>query len=584
MARIAAALLLLAALLALTPSPAARAQTFPETGYALDDRFAEFWRRNGGLPVFGLPISDRAPRRGTEGVFTSQWLERERFELHPENAAPYDVLLGRLGDEALRRQGRDWRAAPAEQPRDGCLFFAETGRNLCEPFLGYWRRNGLEFDGRPGTSYAESLALFGLPLTVPAVETNSSGAAVLTQWFERARFEYLPDNPDPYKVLLGRLGAELYAPGRVNLDPTSGDLPAYVAVREPGWPAPLEVPQGFTIEEVASGLTRPRFMALDPADGSLVVASDGRSEVLRLRDDDGDGRYETRQLIVGGLPFVHSVAFHEGALYAAAEDRVVRLSAFGPDGQARRVETVVGGLPIAPIDNAAAHRSRTIVFGSDGKLYISVGSSCDVCEENDPLRAAVLRSNADGSGLELFATGLRNSVGIAFRPYTAELWGMDMGRNFLGPDLPPEELNRIEAGKNYGWPYCYGDRVPNPEFADPARCAGSEAPQRNFPAHWAPLGIVFYTGLGFPPAYQGDALVAFHGSANDQTGGQRVGYVVTRVRFRDGTPVAEEDLVRGFVAGGRPWARPAGLLEAPDGSLLVSDDFGGRIFRLKAEG
>jgi glucose/arabinose dehydrogenase len=584
MRRTLTAALLLAALLALAPAPAARAQTFPETGYRLDGRFAEFWRQHGGLPVFGLPISDQAPRPGTEGVFTSQWLERERFELHPENRAPYDVLLGRLGDEALRRQGRDWRAQPAEQPQPGCRFFPETGRNLCEPFLSAWQASGLEFDGRAGKSFAESLALFGLPLTAPAVETNSSGATVLTQWFERARFEYLPDNPDPYKVLLGRLGAELAAPGRANLDPTSGDLPAYVQVQAPGWPRPLEVPRGFTVEEAASGLTRPRFMALDPADGSLIVASDGRSEVLRLRDADGDGRYEARQTIAGGLPFVNSVAFRDGALYAAAQDRVVRLGDFGPDGAARRVETVVAGLPVADPSNAAAHRTRTIAFGPDDKLYISVGSSCDLCVESDPLRATVLRANPDGSGLEVFATGLRNSVGIAFRPFTSELWGVDMGRNFLGPDLPPEELNRIEAGGDYGWPYCYGDRVPNPEFNDAARCAGTEAPRRNFPAHWAPLGIVFYDGLSFPAAYQGDALIAFHGSAGDQTGGQRVGYLVSRVRFRAGEPVAQEDLLRGFVAGADAWARPAGLLVAPDGSLLVSDDLSGRIFRVRSTG
>jgi glucose/arabinose dehydrogenase len=577
------AALLIVALTALLPAPAG-AQHFPETGYRLDGRFAAFWGASGGLPVFGLPISDEAPRRGAEGVYTVQWLERERFELHPENAAPYDVLLGRLGDEALRRQGRDWRAAPPETPAPGCRFFPETGRNLCEPFLSTWRGGGLEFDGRPGTSEPESLALFGLPLTAPAVETNSSGISVLTQWFERARFEELPDNPDPYKVLLGRLGAELFAPGRANLDPTSGDLPRYVGVRAPGWPAALEVPEGFTVEEVAGGLTRPRFMALDPADGSLVVALDGRSEVVRLRDGDGDGRYEARLTIAGGLPFVHSVAFHDGALYAAAEDRVVRLGDFGPDGAARSVTTAVGGLPVADLSNPGAHRSRTIVFGPDGKLYISVGSSCDVCVEDSPLRAAVLRASLDGGRLEVFASGLRNSVGIAFRPFTDELWGMDMGRNFIGPDLPPEELNRLEVGRDYGWPYCHGDRVPNPEFNDPARCAASEPPRRAFPAHWAPLGLTFYDGLGFPPTYQGDALVAFHGSAGDQAGGQRVGYRVTRVRFRDGEPVASEDLLRGFVVGADIWARPAGLLVAPDGSLLVSDDFGGRIFRVRYTG
>jgi glucose/arabinose dehydrogenase len=574
---------LIVSTLTLAGATPARAQRFSETGYSLDGRFAAFWRENGGLPVFGFPISDQAPRRGAEGLYTSQWLERERFELHPEQTAPYDVLLGRLGDEALRRQGRDWRSAPPETPRAGCRFFGETGRNLCEPFASYWRANGLEFDGRPGANFEESLALFGLPLTAPAMETNSSGATVLTQWFERARFEYLPENADPYKVLLGRLGAELYAPERANLDPTSGDLPTYVQVRRPGWPTALEVPQGFTVDEAASGLRSPRFMALDPADGSLVYGSNATSEVVRLRDADGDGRFETRQLIAGGLPFVHSVAFHAGMLYAAAEDRVVRLGDFQADGRAATLETVIGGLPTEATD-LYGHRSRTIVFGPDGKLYLSVGSSCDACVESEPFRATVLRANPDGSELEVFATGLRNSVGIAFRPYTSELWGVDMGRNNLGPNLPPEELNLIAQGADYGWPFCYGARVPDPVFGDAARCARTEAPRWAFAAHWAPLGIAFYQGLNFPAAYQGDALVAFHGSASDQTGGQRVGYNVTRVRFRDGAPVAQEELLRGFVIGSDAWGRPAGLLELPDGSLLVSDDFGGRIFRVRYVG
>jgi glucose/arabinose dehydrogenase len=575
-------LALLLLVIALALPAAASAQTFPETGYRLDGRFAQYWAQNGGLPVFGFPISDEAPERGGEGVYTVQWMERERFERHPENAAPYDVLLGRLGDEALRRQGRDWRSFPAGGQQAGCRFFAETQHAVCQPFLGYWQGHGLEFDGRGGASYAESLALFGLPLSEPAVETNSSGFTVLTQWFERARFEYLPDNPDPYKVLLGRLGAELYAPGRSNLDPLSGEQPTYVAVQSPGWPVPLVVPQGFTVEEAASGLNRPRFMAFDPADGSLVYASDGTSEVARLRDTNGDGRYETRQLIAGGLAYVHSVAFYKGQLYAAAEDRVVRLGDFGADGAARKVETVIGGLPTEAKD-LYGHRTRTIIFGPDDKLYLSVGSSCDICVETSALRAAVLRANPDGSGLEVFAGGLRNSVGITFRPYTSELWGMDMGRNNLGTDLPPEELNLIAQGKDYGWPYCYGDQVPNPEYNDPARCAGTEAPRYSFPAHWAPLGLLFYDSLNFPPAYQGDALVAFHGSAADQTGA-RYGFGVTRVRFRDGQPIASEDLLRGFVVGRQPWGRPAGLAVAPDGSLLVSDDLGGRIFRVRYTG
>ncbi len=563
------------------PPAFAQAQTFPETGYRLDGRFAQFWNANGGLAVFGLPISDQRPERGGEGVFTVQWLERERFELHPENAPPYDVLLGRLGAEALERQGRDWRTTPAEAQREGCIYFVETGRNLCEPFLSTWRASGLEFDGVGGISYAESLALFGLPLTLPAVETNADGFTVLTQWFERARFEYLPANSPPFQVLLGRLGAEVYAPGRATIDPATNAGPEYVAIRQPGWPGALEVPAGFTVSEAATGLNRPRFMAIDPADGSLVYASDGASEVVRLRDQDGDGVYEIRQRIAGGLEYVHSVAFHAGELYAAAEDRVVQLSDFGPDGAARRITPIISSLPTGATD-LYNHRTRTIVFGPDGKLYLSVGSSCDACAEQNPLRAAVLRANPDGSNLEVFANGLRNSVGIAFRPYTNELWGLDMGRNNLGPDLPPEELNQITFGSNYGWPYCFGAGVPNPEFNDPARCATTERPRYLFPAHWAPLGLTFYDGLNFPPAYNGDALAAFHGSAADQTG-ERVGYNVVRVRFREGQPVGHEDLLRGFVINGNVWGRPAGVLVDRDGSLLVSDDFGGRIFRVQRD-
>ncbi|MCS6882788.1 MAG: glycoside hydrolase family 99-like domain-containing protein [Oscillochloridaceae bacterium] len=194
---------------ALPPEPApANCQTFPETGHQVCGRLLAYWRENGGLPVFGLPIS---PQRSVtiEGrEVQAQEFERNRLELHPQNQRPYDVLLGRLGAEALARQGRDWQqfarvsGAPA-----GCLYFAETGHSLCEPFLSYFRGRGLEFDGRRGYSLAENLALFGLPLSEPQTETIE-GRALTVQWFERARFEWHPDNPDPYRVLLGRLGAE----------------------------------------------------------------------------------------------------------------------------------------------------------------------------------------------------------------------------------------------------------------------------------------------------------------------------------------------------------------------------------------
>lgn len=188
-------------------------RVFDETGHVLEGRFRSYWEINGALPVFGLPLNDDRLQANPEGQFVAQVFERNRFEYHPEKPAPYDVLLGRLGEEALRRQGRDWRKEYASRPiESGCDAVVTDGRQfaVCEPFRSYYRAHGLDLDGRPGYSPAESLALFGLPLTQARLETNSSGDRVLTQWFERARFEYHPGNPPGQQVLLGRLGAEVY--------------------------------------------------------------------------------------------------------------------------------------------------------------------------------------------------------------------------------------------------------------------------------------------------------------------------------------------------------------------------------------
>ena len=577
------AVVLMLVLCGVSPARAAPAERcFSETGACVGGRFLDYWNGNGGLPVFGLPQAGQQVARSPEGAFPTQWFERERFEVHTENHAPYDLLLGRLGDELLRQQGRDWNTFPKGQPQPGCQYFGETQHSICEPFLSYWRGHGLEFDGQRGTSAAESLALFGLPLSEPANERNSSGDLVLTQWFERARFELHPQNPAPYNVLLGRLGAELYDPGAGN-GPTQ-----YHAVQQPGWPHPLEVPQGFTIEEVAAGLNSPRFMAIDPINGSLVYGSATTSQVIRLTDTNGDQRYDQQQVIAAGLAAVHSVAFASvgtsgaSVLFAAAEDRLVRLADFDANGKAQSVGTVVT-LPGGAKD-LYGHRTRTVAQGPDGKLYLSVGSSCDVCVEDTPQRAAILRMNVDGSGLEVYASGLRNTVGFAWRPYSGELWGADMGRNNQGANRVGDELNRIEQGKNYGWPYCYDNNQLNPEFNDPARCAAAVVPVLALPPHWAPLGFMFYTGLNFPAGYQNDALIAYHGTAKDQVGNQLAGYNVQRIRFKNGLPTGAEDLVRGWNANGDVWGRPAGLLQLADGSVLISDDTGGRIYRLRFVG
>ena len=210
-----ALLLALALLAAALPEARAWAQAgqrcFPETGQCIAGRIREFWEQNGGLPVFGLPVTAQRPEIIEGKEVQTQWFERNRLELHPENARPYDVLLGRLGADRLGQQGRSWFQFPQSQPQAGCRFFAETGHNVCGDILKTWRASGLEFDGRGGTSEAESLALFGLPLSEATVETNpTNGQQYLTQHFERARFEYHPEYAAPNNILLGQFGRQIY--------------------------------------------------------------------------------------------------------------------------------------------------------------------------------------------------------------------------------------------------------------------------------------------------------------------------------------------------------------------------------------
>ena len=555
------------------PTPALGAEpsrTFPETGYTVTGRLLDYWNGNGGLPVFGLPFSEERTERTAEGSFSVQHFERQRFERHPEQAPPYDVLLGRLGDELLLRSGRDWHGEPHGSYKEGCQFFDSTGHGICEPFLSFWRTHGL-LDPRLDT-FQQSLALFGFPITEPAMETNSSGDRVLTQWFERARFEYHPENPPAYQVLLGRLGADEYDPAN-SAGPTR-----YHSITLPSLGHTLEVPLGFTIDVVASDLGNPRLMAMD-GDGVLYVGDGVGGRVFRLRPA-ADGRFNAPEVVADGLTVPHSVALIGGQLYVATENAVIRLADLNAAGRAQTQQVIIPDLPSGSRD-LYGHRTRTLIQGPDGKLYLSIGSSCDICVEDDARRATVMRFNADGSGGEIFAHGLRNSVGIAFRPGTDELWGVDNGRNQLGDDLPPEELNHIQQNKDYGWPYCYGDRVPNPEFHDAARCASTEPPAWTMTPHTAPLGLTFYDQLQFPPSYQGDAIIGVHGSSELK---QPQGYNVVRIHFENGKPVRQEDLVRGWLVNDKWWGRPVGVLVANDGSLLISDDGSGHIYRLHYTG
>ena len=336
----------------------------------------------------------------------------------------------------------------------------------------------------------------------------------------------------------------------------------------------LRLPAGFEIRIFARGLSGPRFMTVGP-DGMIYVSMPGAGSVARLRDP-GYGQPARIERVIQGLDRAHGLAFYEGNLYVAGTQKIWRVDRFSADGSLGAATPIVSGLP-----DSGGHSTRTILFGADGKLYVSIGSSCNVCKEKDPRRAAIVRYNPDGSGEEIFATGLRNSVGIAWHPVTKELWGTDNGRDWLGDDLPPDEINIIRQGKNYGWPNCFADRVPDPEFGTQEICQKTEPPLVKIQAHSAPLGLVFYTAKQFPEQYRGDLFVALHGSWNRS---KKTGYKVIRVRLEDGKPAPPEDFITGWLrqenGAETVWGRPVDLVVGADGGLYLSDDAAGLIYRI----
>ena len=292
-----------------------------------------------------------------------------------------------------------------------------------------------------------------------------------------------------------------------------------------------------------------------------------------MPDRDRDGQADEVTPVISGLRNLpHGLAFHSGYLYVAMEDSVSRYPYLG-DGNLGDHEVIVGNLPVA------GHPSRTVGFGQSDKMYVSVGSSCNVCEEVDQHRAVVMEYDVDGSGERVFAKGIRNAVGFVFHPKTGEIWATENGRDALSDDLPPDEINVIRAGRHYGWPYCYGKQVPDPEFNDPARCRTTEESHYDLQAHSAPLGLRFIDSPQFPSAWQGDLLVAYHGSWNRR---EPTGYKVVKMEIDEGKIVSEEDFIYGWLLdSGESVGRPVDLIFGPeDGALYISDDKFGVIYRV----
>lgn len=315
--------------------------------------------------------------------------------------------------------------------------------------------------------------------------------------------------------------------------------------------------------------------------GDLLVSQPRRGQILLLLGDrDGDGRSDGRRVLIDGLDRPHGLDLQGSHLFIAEAGRISRFDfeESGP-GTARAV-----GAPVPIIEDlpeGGNHWSRTLRFGPDGGLYLSIGSSCNVCEESDPRRAAILRFEPDGSDGEIHARGLRNAVGFDWQPGTNELYATDNGRDLLGDDSPPCELNRVERGGFYGWPYAHGEREPDPDFGEghAAEIEASIPPAHGFSAHNAPLGITFVRQPDPPADLDRAALVALHGSWNRTV---KDGYKVVSLHWDDSGSIEERDFLTGFHVDDDVIGRPVDVAEGPDRAFYVSDDYAGVVYRIAA--
>lgn len=336
----------------------------------------------------------------------------------------------------------------------------------------------------------------------------------------------------------------------------------------------IVLPPGFEISLFASGVTGARSLALGD-EGTIFVGTRSEGRVYALKDSDGDFRADTTYIIAKGLNSPNGVAFQNGALYVAEISRVLRYDA---------IEKHLLN-PTRPVILSEAfptdghHGWKFIRFGPDGKLYIPVGVPCNICEEADERYGTIMRMNPDGSELEIYARGVRNSVGFDWQPDTNTLYFTDNGRDWLGNETPPDELNAApKKGMHFGFPYCHGGNIADPDFGKGKRCDDYTQPAINLGAHAAALGMRFYTGEQFPAEYQGQVFIAEHGSWN------RIplfGYRITLVRFEKNTAVSYETFAEGWLDGVSSWGRPVDLLQLHDGSLLISDDKAGAIYRIR---
>lgn len=342
----------------------------------------------------------------------------------------------------------------------------------------------------------------------------------------------------------------------------------------------LKTPPGWQVSLAASGLGKPRMLYTSEQGNVYVTRRDG-GDVLLLQDKDGDSKFENLVTVLANFAGVHGITMKDNWMYLCNSNELRRYPV-KPDGT---LDTEAGETLIKDLPDGGQHPNRTMDFGPDGLLYISVGALCNDCKESDKETAVMLQVNPENWSRTIFASGLRNTIGFDWHPQTKELWGIDNGGDAKGSDWPPEEVNHIIKGADYGFPYAYGKREVDKSREDPAGDTKEAVVKNTQPSvlelkpHMAPIGFTFFRGAAnIPQEWSGDGLVAWHGSWNAD---KPVGFKVQRIHFENGTAVSANDFLTGFLQGESRFGRPAGITVTKNGTVYLSDDAGGNIYAIK---
>ncbi|MEM7487006.1 MAG: sorbosone dehydrogenase family protein [Bacteroidota bacterium] len=337
----------------------------------------------------------------------------------------------------------------------------------------------------------------------------------------------------------------------------------------------LNLPQGFKVSVFAEGIDGARSMAMGD-EGTLFVGTRNEKTVYALQDLDGDFKAEKVIVLDSTLEVPNGVAFNDGALYVAEVGRLLKYPNIEDNlSNLQKPEVIYDDYP-----TEFHHGWKYISFGPDGKLYVPVGAPCNICESEDERFASITRMDPDGTNREIFAKGVRNTVGFTWHPETKDFWFTDNGRDMMGDDIPPCELNKVSTvGEHFGYPYCHGGTVKDPEFGDKHPCSDFIPPVQALGAHVAPLAVKFYTGDMFPEEYKNYAFIAEHGSWNRSS---KVGYKISMVKLDGDKAISYETFLDGWLdeESQKRFGRPVDILFLEDGSMLISDDFGDAIYRV----